>query len=264
MLLNFNTYQPYINQHPQKQVKRLSFSENVNKSVFNPERIENAPIDNFWKVGEKFYRGAQPGIIDVDEKGLMHNAKLKKEIIWLRDEKGIRTILNLRNGEDHSTDHMNMEDSVIKELNSKAPLDKQINYQAIEMHAENGIDAYKHAKPILEAFTNAKNKNAGMYWHCRSGKDRTGVAGALHRIWSEPNAKFDDIIEEMRFFKHNEDWYPNLKSSLAGCLKYMATSGEFDDLKNSGSEAGFLRNYYYKNKERIDWWENQGSWHKGR
>jgi hypothetical protein len=249
LLLNVN-YQPYLNQ-----TKSISFSQNQpEKTVLNAKRITCPPVgENFWMVNDSALRGGQPGI-DENRNGSVDKQVMKQELrnLW---GSGVRVILNLRSPKDNpTTKHIEMERDAVREINEENGI-KLVN---IEMDSSFGIES-EQAKQIFLTFQNIpkseNSKSAAIYWHCRSGNDRTGMVGALYRIWSDPNAKFDDICQEMKECGHNPDgMFKNPIPSLAACIKYMATTGhdKFKDLKNSEGKTDFIYAYYLKNQKAID------------
>lgn len=258
----------YLNKCSKSKTGNISFSgqsdvtrKYTDNDIFVPSNpfflksVPDRPLGNFWQVGTNFYRGAQPGI-DENDGGKIVYQKLLEDLKWLRDKKNVSSIMNLRNPNDHHTKHIELEKQAVNQLNAESP-DKKIELLNVPMHSEKGLFA-PDAKNIFEFFSAADEKHSGnansAYWHCRSGNDRTGIVGALHRIWSNEKAGFDNICKEMLTLGHNNRWYPNLQSSLAACLTYMATANkpEYDNLKNSKGIKGFIKDFYLKNKESMD------------
>ncbi len=218
------------------------------------EKFENHPVGNFRKVSENFYRGAQPGI-DETRGGLVTLESIKRDIKLLRDEYGVGVILNLRNLHDNNTAHIELEKQAIKELNEEAASGKTPKLIGLNVSMDasswNNIPVKSEdVEKILGYFQEHSDKK--FYVHCRSGNDRTGVVTALYRIWAQDkNVKFNDIRQEMLDCGHARDWYPGLIPSLAACIRYMATSGNFRHLENADQKPDFLWDFYQSNKSDI-------------
>jgi protein tyrosine/serine phosphatase len=115
----------------------------------------NSPTERFGKVHEGLYRGAAP-------KSLQQYKELKKL--------GIKTILNLQEGEDKiAAGKINAEAAGLQFLS--IPLD--------------GFWAPKdwQADAVLAALNNPDLKP--IYIHCTHGRERTGIMVALHRVESD-------------------------------------------------------------------------------
>ena len=135
-----------------------------------------AGVANFHQVDQNLYRGAQPS-----DEGLKNLAGL-----------GVKTIIDLRHGEDHA----GMEQKEAEQLGLRyvnvpmegltAPTDKQI--------------------ADLMAVLNAADQGP-VFVHCREGKDRTGTVVACYRIlhdhWTNNKA-----LEEARSYGMHQTQHP--------------------------------------------------------
>lgn len=229
--------------------------------VLSADKID-APIDNFYKINDKFYRGAQPGL-DETQGGKIHYNKLKEGLKYLRDELNLSVILNLRNPNDNNTKHIELEQEAILELNHEAkllnaknPLNKQIpQIEGVNIFMDAG-EAIPVKSEIVEKIMGLfqKHSDQGIFIHCRSGNDRTGVTAALYRIWkqgTEMGVSFHDIRQEMLSCGHNQGLFPKLIPSLASCLRYMGITPEFERIKNAKGEKNFLLTFYQANRNYI-------------
>ncbi len=165
----------------------------------------HAPISNFYKIDGTFYRGAQPGITDDDRLNPEH---LKQGLLYLRDQCGVRTILNLRNDTDlrqefnhHPKDHQTKEKEAIDQLNTSAPDEKQLKYVNIPIRSGVAITEPQFA-PILSVLQHASTAQP-VFVHCKAGIDRTGLVTALYRALNYPNAPFKDVYAEMQACGHD-------------------------------------------------------------
>ena len=124
-------------------------------------------LENFYKVSDQLYRGAQP-----EGEGF---AELKKL--------GINTVVNLR------TFHSDRDDCEEAELNYV-----HITVQAWEKEDEEVAD-------FLRVVVDPKNQP--VFVHCLHGSDRTGVMSAVYRIaiqgWSKEEAIREMTADEFGF-----------------------------------------------------------------
>jgi protein tyrosine/serine phosphatase len=111
-------------------------------------------VPNFHQVDEHVYRGAQP-----TPEGLKSLAKM-----------GIKTIIDLRGGGDHTT----WEQSAVEALG--------MHYVHIPLR---GMSAPSD-EDVAKALALLDSPTASSYWpvfvHCKRGKDRTGTVIACYRI----------------------------------------------------------------------------------
>jgi hypothetical protein len=180
----------------------------------------------------------------------VHPTHLKESIRHLRDQYGVRTILNLRFPGDLSPiyrdeypdfypkDHQNKEKQAVTELNNelskKAAPKKQIKYVNVEVEGGKALTD-KNLKAILPVLKEASPEKP-LFVHCKVGRDRTGEVAALYRILKNPETPFEVVFEEMKSCGHN----PLVWSNYIGNLKHhLSTHPEF-------------RDYYARNRQTID------------
>lgn len=136
--------------------------------------VAPVPIENFGKVSDALYRGAQP-----DAKGL---AALKAM--------GVKTVVNLRN---------HHEDERVQGL----------EFVDLPMHAS--LDSEPPSPEQVREFLAIVRDPARqpVFVHCAHGKDRTGTMCAVYRMevdgWTN-----DRAFEEMQTFGFH-DWYTDLE-----------------------------------------------------
>jgi len=139
----------------------------------------NVKIGNFGKMDDRLYRGAQP------EKG---------EYASLADL-GVKTVIDLRN------DPTNYEKSEVEALGMK--------YVNIPM------SGWKYAddKDVDTFMSLMNNPETGpVYVHCKAGKHRTGLVGAVYRF-HKYGWDYDQAYKEMKRFNYTS-WpiHFNIKS----------------------------------------------------
>ncbi len=131
----------------------------------------NVDIKNFGQMDERFYRGAQPEPDDYQA---------------LKDL-GIQTVIDLRNDpEDYSknaVESLGMKYVNIPMSGWKYPKDRHIDeFKRLMNDPETGV----------------------MYVHCKAGKHRTGVAGAVYRF-ENYGWDYDRTYREMK--NYNFSWW---------------------------------------------------------
>ena len=141
-------------------------------------------IDNFAKVDNYYYRGAQPGLDDYFSLAYL----------------GVKTIINLRE-------------------NYGSGLEKQkflanslgMNYINIPMNPAVPPDN----KQISYFFNIISNQNnLPVYVHCAQGRDRTGIMTALYRV-NKYGWNFDQAYIEMKQRGYHSIIFPRQKKFLA-------------------------------------------------
>jgi protein tyrosine/serine phosphatase len=151
-----------------------------------PSAFPSIDIINFGQMDERLYRGAQPEPDDY--------AALKAL--------GINTIVDLRN------DPTDYEKKHAEELGMK--------YVNIPM------SGWKYAKdPQVEGFMKIMNDPASgvVYVHCKAGKHRTGLVGAVYRL-ENYGWDYDKAYKEMKNYDYTS-WpvHFNIKSYVRDYFK---------------------------------------------
>jgi protein tyrosine phosphatase (PTP) superfamily phosphohydrolase (DUF442 family) len=126
------------------------------------ERIANSHLQNFHKVSDNLYRGAQPSPAGMRELQRM----------------GIRTIINLRDWHSDRT----------------ALKGTSLRYEHIRMSA-----AWPRDKDVIRFIQIiSKQENGPFFVHCQHGSDRTGTMCAVYRVafqgWNK-NEAIEEIIK---------------------------------------------------------------------
>ena len=142
------------------------------------QKIELPGLNNFYKVSDALYRGAQP-----DRQGYEELAKL-----------GIKTVISLQ--------VIPHDKKFIKSLGMN-PVHIPIN--PLDMKD-------KYSEKFLSIMANPKNHP--VYVHCRYGSDRTGTMVALYRIYIQHWTK-QSALTEMRDDKYGfREIFLNLKQYI--------------------------------------------------
>lgn len=139
-------------------------------------------IENFQKVSEKLYRGAQP-----TNKGLRDLAK-----------NGVKTIVNLRSHQK-------------KEILKETLFAKLYGMKVVNLPISPGIGP---SEEQMHQFFNIIDKSKGpVFVHCFQGQDRTGIMSALYRVKKE-NWPFEKAYQEMQDMGHATWEFPMLGTVL--------------------------------------------------
>ena len=137
----------------------------------NNTKFANIKIKNFGQMDERFYRGAQPN--EGDYKSL---AAL-----------GIKTIIDLQDSptsyEKRAAEAAGMRYVHIPMSDSERPNDSQID-QFLKLANDPGAGAF--------------------FVHCKGGRHRTGVVGAVYRI--QNGWDFDQVYKEMKDYDYYSRW----------------------------------------------------------
>lgn len=140
-------------------------------------------IKRFSKVDDNLYRGAQP-----DETGF----RLLKEM-------GIKRIINFR----YEKDLHEEEKKVLEEIG--------LEY----VHIPWAIFAPHDEDVFREFFAAIEDKDENpVFFHCKRGSERTGVASAAYRI-KEQGASAESAYEEAREFDVKFIWAPFVRSHIS-------------------------------------------------
>lgn len=153
-------------------------------------RTAEMPIDNFAKVADGVYRGAQPDVAGFKALKAM----------------GVKTIVNLRGKHDDKPE--------------ATPLGLEV--VAIPMSAAVTIEPPKdeEIRAFLDAVLDPGKRP--VYVHCAQGKDRTGTMCALYRIeidgWAPEKAH-----DEMVSFGWHDSMYPALGKFILAYKPHVRT-----------------------------------------
>lgn len=159
----------------------------------SPEKFPNIDIINFGQMDDRFYRGGQPEPDDYQA---------------LKDL-GVKTVVDLRN------DPTDYEKAAVEALGMK--------YVNIPM------TGWKYPKDRhIDAFKQVMNdpETGVMFVHCKAGKHRTGVVGAVYR-YENYGWNYEKAYKEMKNYNYTK-WL------VHGLLKT------------------FVKDYYRDDKRRID------------
>ena len=136
------------------------------------EAFPNVKIKNFGQMDENYYRGGQP----------------KRDQYGQLKELGVTTVIDLRN------DPEEYEKPAVEALGMK--------YINIPMD-----DAEYPSDTAIAQFLKEINDpvNGKMYVHCKGGKHRAGVTGAVYRM-TKYGWNYDQAFAEMNRFKFHTRW----------------------------------------------------------
>jgi len=138
-------------------------------------------VENFAKVTDQLWRGAQPDKDDNDP-----------DIFRKLEQKGVKTVINLRHGHD---DFDKLKGTSIRYL--------WIPMRAWDPEEEDIVLFLSALRRIV-----ADPNRWPVFVHCAEGQDRTGYAIAAYRI-IEKRWGADDAIHEMFDFGYNPIWFGN-------------------------------------------------------
>ena len=153
-----------------------------------PEKFPNIKIGNFGQMDERYYRGAQPNPGDYQA---------------LKDL-GVNTVIDLRN------DPTDYEKREVEALGMK--------YINIPM------SGWKYAKDTqVEEFMKVMNDptTGVVYAHCKAGKHRTGLTGAIYRF-EKYGWDYEKAYKEMKNYDYSS-WpvHYNIKTYVQDYAKEM-------------------------------------------
>jgi len=129
----------------------VSFSLILIGFSIHGQTVDSKALPNFHMVNEKLYRGAEP----------------KKEGIAELKALGIKTVVDMANGEEDSKDERSwVEGAGMKYVN---------------IHLHNWLKSKpEDIDAILKEVETAENQP--VFLHCKRGKDRTGTVVAIYRL----------------------------------------------------------------------------------
>lgn len=136
------------------------------------EAFPNVRIKNFGQMDTHYYRGGQP----------------KKDQYRSLKDLGVTTVIDLRN-DPTSYERPSVEALGMKYIN--IPMD----------------DAEYPSEATIAAFLKEINDpaNGVMYVHCKGGKHRAGVTGAVYR-YTKFGWDYDQVMNEMERFNFDTSW----------------------------------------------------------
>ncbi len=136
------------------------------------KNFPNVKIKNFGQMDERYYRGAQP----------------KKDQYKALADLGVKTVIDLRH------DPKDYEKTAVEALGMK--------YVNIPMS-----DGSYPKPESIEAFIKLINdpETGVVYVHCRGGKHRTGVTGAVYRF-TKYGWDYDKAYAEMKNYDFYTSW----------------------------------------------------------
>lgn len=166
----------------------------------------NITIRNFGQMDERYYRGAQPK---------RHEYKGLAEL-------GVNTVIDLR------ADPKDYEKPIVESLGMK--------YVNIPM----GNGDYPKPEEI-EAFMKLMNdpETGVVFVHCKGGKHRTGVTGAVYRF-TKYGWDYDKAFREMKNYKFYSSWgYGDMKDFVQDYYqKILEERAKVDEAeKTAGADA---------------------------
>lgn len=151
-----------------------------------PASFPNIDIRNFGQMDERYYRGAQPEPDDYQA---------------LKDL-GVTTVVDLRN------DPTDYEKQIVEDLGMR-----YVNLQ---------MSGWKYAKDTqVDEFLKLMNDPATgvVYVHCKAGRHRTGLTGAVYRL-EKYGWDYDKAYKEMKNYDYSS-WpvHFNIKSYVQDYFK---------------------------------------------
>jgi protein tyrosine/serine phosphatase len=177
----------------------------VAQTAPSPEKFPNIKIGNFGQMDERYYRGAQP------EPGDYQALK----------DLGINTVIDLRN------DPTEYEKREVEALGMK--------YINIPM------SGWKYAKDTqVEEFMKVMNdpSTGVVYAHCKAGKHRTGLTGAIYRF-EKYGWDYDKAYKEMKNYDYSS-WpvHYNIKQYVADYAKEMKSRPAAPAIQTTAAAVG--------------------------
>jgi protein tyrosine/serine phosphatase len=182
----------------------LAFFASAGLAQTEPKPFPNVKIINFGQMDERYYRGGQP------EKGDYQSLK----------DLGVNTVIDLRN------DPTDYEKTEVEALGMK--------YVNIPM---SGWKTPKDGE--VEAFLKVMNDPATgtVYAHCKAGKHRTGITGAVYRQ-TKYGWDYKTAYKEMKNYNFSswpvhfalkgyiQDYFDNVEKEQKASAKAAAAAGQ--------------------------------------
>jgi len=172
-----------------KTEKQLSFKSKQGKIDFIPAFFalffkSNPPVNKFYKIDQKLFRGGQPGITLNDGIGVdfeIDVISIKKGLKSLK-KNGVGSIIDLRSKNS---------EGVFPKI--EAQLSKSIGLEHHNIEMEGG--SIPSPNNIFNMFEIIKNSEKQTFIHCSAGKDRTGMMVCLYRAYTQ-NLPIKTILKE--------------------------------------------------------------------
>jgi protein tyrosine phosphatase (PTP) superfamily phosphohydrolase (DUF442 family) len=173
---------------------------NIIQAQTSPSEFPNIKIKNFGQMDTNYYRGAQP----------------KKDDYQALKALGVKTVIDLQ---ENPTDY-------------EKPAVEALGMQYVNIPMGNG----EYPKPEhIETFIKLVNDPAtgAFFVHCRGGKHRTGVTGAVYRF-TRDGWDYDRAYKEMKNYDFYSSWgYGDMKDFV---VDYYAAKLKSD--KTAAAAAG--------------------------
>jgi protein tyrosine/serine phosphatase len=173
------------------------YAKDTSKSTAPGTTAPAVHIDNFGRINEHYYRGAQPAGQDFADL-----AKL-----------GIKTMIDLTNGDGDSNEQRLAESAGMKFVN-------------IAMSTR-VVPTVEQIAAFLSIVTDPANQP--VYVHCVGGRHRTGVMTAIYRMTSEKWAG-DKAFKEMKSYKYGADFlHPEFKKFVLAFNPALASAAMLNE-----------------------------------
>jgi protein tyrosine/serine phosphatase len=169
------------------------------------KNFPNVKIKNFGQMDERYYRGAQP----------------KQDDYQALKALGVQTVIDLR------------EDPV----DYAKPTVESLGMRYVNIPMEDGN--YPKAEHI-EAFLKLVNDpETGVFFaHCKGGKHRTGVTGAVYRF-TKYGWDYEQAYREMKNYRFYSSWgYGDMKDFVADYFEKFKDAQAKSTITEKAVEAG--------------------------
>jgi tyrosine-protein phosphatase SIW14 len=154
-------------------------ADDAKKTAASAAAVPAVQIDNFGRVNDHYYRGAQP-----DERDFADLVKL-----------GIKTTIDLTNGDGNRSEQRMAEGAGMKFFS--IPMTTRV------------VPTPNQIALFLKIVNDPENQP--VYVHCVGGKHRTGVMTAIYRMMQDQWTP-DRAFQEMKAFKFGSDFlHPEFK-----------------------------------------------------
>lgn len=164
-------------------------------------------VPNFHRVDAEMYRGGRPAY---------------REDVYLKfAELGIRTVINLEGGS-----QARREQDVIERVNKKLAEQGKPSLSFISFPIDSftgTVLSSPSTRGMDQLFTDIAKAPKPIYMHCKYGKDRTGMAVVLYRMW-RGESDFEDAMAEANYY-HFSYWNFGLKRTIEHFREQQAVKG---------------------------------------